>query len=392
MLFRSKVKTLATLFAFVAIGAAIFASSALATNGHQDHQGACARSTASIKKGVTDLKYNGVLGKFAKATGIHGFDGSLKKQMEEQLVIGTIAVSVTTENTGCNGAGGTFGAGGRTLYNGEKVALRVPAKYGKEACKHPNPKCKKVRVVVSVVFPISCWNKNRKKRIVVYIWVRKTHNGKKHGKHHGKKHGKCSAKGGHVNGNCVKQTNTATVEQECKGQMNGNQCISTITQINANCSNVAVGNSGDVNQGGNCNTGGVETCVGQSNCNVTPPPEEPCGCIPKPTIKITSTTELNMIPAGKTSGDFYIGTYASESGGTLVVDPGIGSVSSCNSSTPKNSVTVSVPSGASEACVILYAPEDGDEPEYMTVTMTACLGSLCVPKTQTFKITYPKRP
>lgn len=387
------------LITFLVVGLifAMFAPSAFATNGHQDHQGACARSTSSIKKGVSDLQYNGVLNSFAKSVGIHGFDGSLKKQMEEQLIIGTIAVSVTTENTGCNGAGGTFSAGLRTLYKGEKVALKVPAKIGKEACKGPSPKCKKVRVVVTVVFPVSCWNKNHKKRIVVWIWVHKPtpkhHPPKKKCKCK-KKPKQCSVKAGHANGNCLKQTNTATVEQECKGQVSGNQCIVDITQINIVCGNATIENTGNVNQGGNCNTGGEETCVGQNNCNQQPPP--PCGCKPpeESKIMITSKTDLNMIPAGKNSGPFKISVEASKAGGTLTVDPGIGAVSSCDSTIPQEKAVFSnLAKGASELCVIIYAPEnDADKPEWMTVTLTAVLDSASDKKEQTFKITYPTRP
>jgi hypothetical protein len=205
-------------------------------------------------------------------------------------------------------------------------------------------------------------------------------------------------------------------KQECEANNHSSTGCTQTTIVNAPyCGNVNNGDSTNVNQGGNCNNGGTETCVGQNNCspheeetcvnnscNVTPPPEEPCGCTPEepeepekpepPSIKITGKTELNMIPAGKTSGDFYINVYASKSGGVLTVDPGIGSVSSCNSSTPESTITTSVPSGASKECVIFYAPEDGDKPPTMTVTMTANLGSASDEATETFKITYPTRP
>ncbi len=86
-------------------------------------------------------------------------------------------------------------------------------------------------------------------------------------KHHKPKKS-CQAKGMvNVNGNCVKQTNTAKQECEAKvnGTWNGNQC--TIVQINANCSNVAGNEGGTVVQGGNCNVVIVEehpctTCAG----------------------------------------------------------------------------------------------------------------------------------
>jgi hypothetical protein len=184
-------------------------------------------------------------------------------------------------------------------------------------------------------------------------------------------------------GNCVHQSNEA--EQKCEaegGSWNGNTQMCTIIQINGNCSNIIV-----INGSGNT----VENYQ-EGNCTVEESPPPPCGCKEEPEIRITGKTELNMIPAGKTSGEFYVNTYASESGGTLTVDPGIGGVSSCNSSTPESTITLNVPSGASKECVILYAPEDGDKPASMTVTMTACLGSVCDEETETVPITYPTRP
>lgn len=212
MFTKSKIVVL-ILAAFMALG--IFAANAYATNGHQDHQGACARSTTSISEGVSDLKFNGVLETFANAVGIHGFDGSLTKQMDEQLVIGKIAKAVDTENTGCDGAGGIFDAGIRHLYKGEEVALKAPAKFGKEVCRHPSANCKKIRITVHVVFPVSCWNKNHQVTIEVYIWVRKPHHHHHHHhhKHHHHHHHKCgcqkppppppSTPGGNCNGNNV---------------------------------------------------------------------------------------------------------------------------------------------------------------------------------------------
>lgn len=211
----------------------------------------------------------------------------------------------------------------------------------------------------------------------------------------------CKAQGKiNVNGNCVKQTNTAA--NDCTatvgGQWVGNQCVNI--QVNNVCGNVSVGNEGNVNQGGNCNYGGTETCVGQYNCNTIPPPPPPCTtkCHPeepeKPTIMITSTTQLNMIPAGKNSGPFKISVEASEAGGTLTVDPGIGAVSSCGNTTPQEKAVFSnLAKGASELCVIIYAPEnDADKPEWMTVTETAVLGSAYDKNEQKLKITYPTRP
>lgn len=166
-----RIQSTIALIAFTVIWA-IFVPSAFAQNAHQDHQGACARSTTSISKGVTDLGFNGVRSEFASALGIRGVNGSIPKQMKEQLVIGVVKHAVTTDNTGCDGNGGTFDAGSRELRTGEAVAVKVPAKIGNSACKHPSSKCKRVVIVVNVVMPASCWNLNRG-RVEVVIWVHK---------------------------------------------------------------------------------------------------------------------------------------------------------------------------------------------------------------------------
>ncbi len=134
---------------------------------------------------MTDLHFNGVLGTAAKKVGIRGVNGSISKQMKEQLVIGKVKHSTTTDNTGCDGNGGTFGAGSRELRKGEEVAVRPPAKIGNSACKHPNPKCKPVTITANSVFPVSCWNFNGG-TVVVVIWVHKQH--KFHPRHHRRRH------------------------------------------------------------------------------------------------------------------------------------------------------------------------------------------------------------
>ena len=116
-------------------------------------------------------------------------------------------------------------------------------------------------------------------------------------------------------------------------------------------------------------------------------------CPPSQAITITGTTTLNMIPEGKNSGPFYVYLNASEAGGTLTVDPGIGSVSGCESSTQESSVTFEkIPAGNSKACIILYAPSDKDKPATMEVTFTAILGSAKDEEKQVFGIEYPTRP
>jgi hypothetical protein len=150
-------------------------------------------------------------------------------------------------------------------------------------------------------------------------------------KKHKHKHKKsCTAQGKVVvNGNCVKQTNTAANDCQATvgGQWVGNQCVNI--QVNANCSNVSVGNEGNVNQGGNCNNGGTENCVGQNNCNVEqppcsscPPPCEKCETKSPPEIAIEAindfeTKEKSTICARTTAsaGDSLNVTFFAENGG-----------------------------------------------------------------------------
>jgi hypothetical protein len=104
-------------------------------------------------------------------------------------------------------------------------------------------------------------------------------------------------------------------------------------------------------------------------------------------------TSLNMIAAGKTSGPFHVTVNASQAGGSLTVDPGIGAVSRCDSTVPTDHVTFTgLTSGESDQCIILYAPNDADKPSSMTATFTAILGSAKDVKSDTFAITYPTRP
>lgn len=389
----------------------VMTNQASAKNAHQDHRGACARSTSNITKGVGDLRYNGVLNKVASKLGIRSVDGNVTKQMRNQLVVGRVARATRTNNHGCTGTGQMFGAGRRQLYKGEAVAVRVPAKYGKDARSGPAKGYHKVTIKVSVILPISCWNLNTG-TVWVDIWVKNPPPAKAKPKPVAPKPSPAPVtvscpSGSTWNGaSCVVQTNTAEVkqsaEQACKanvnGTWNGNQCViiqnTTIIQVNATCSKVVV----------NLSDGTVQTTFKDSNGNVvnenycttqvvTPPPVVP-PTPPAPKVtKIVSTTTLNDIPTGKSSGPVYITTYSSESGGMLTVDPGIGAVSRCNSNVPTGSVTfLSLPAGNSDSCVIFYAPSDPAKPTTMTVSMTAMLGSSVDVKSQTFGITYPVRP
>jgi len=141
-------------------------------------------------------------------------------------------------------------------------------------------------------------------------------------------------------------------------------------------------------------------------CNCTPPPPPVCppgttgtppNCVTPPTapsVTITSTTTLNDIPEGKDSGPFYITVNASAAG-TLTIDPGVGGVSDCNSSTPQGSITLPFGAGNSTLCVKLYAPMDANA-NSMTISETAIVttsgGTAKDVKSQTFTISHPVRP
>lgn len=249
---KSKVVTI-ILIALMAIG--ISATNAYAgTDGHQAHEGACARSTTSIPKGVGDLQFNNVLTQFAEAVGIHGYDGSVKRQMEEKLVQGTVAHSTSTTNHGCQENTGVVFGGlePKHLEKGEAVIFRVPPQYGKEACKHPSSKCERVRITVHTVFPFGCWNLNTG-TIEVFVWIRKRkHHPHHHHKHHHPHHKKPCG--------CSKTPTPSPPPPSTGGECSGNNV-----------------NNG-TGSAGNCNI-----CTGVNVCNpVVTHEEPPCTCTTKP--------------------------------------------------------------------------------------------------------------
>ncbi len=135
---------------------------------------------------------------------------------------------------------------------------------------------------------------------------------------------------------------------------------------------------------------------------VTPPPQCPPGtigtwpnCVPPPSNKsiiILSMTDLNDIPTGRSSGPYYVETSASDAGGSLTVDPGIGSLTNCSGGSRQGSMTVAVPQGVTRFCFVIWAPDDPARPTSMTVTATAVLGSLVDRKVDNLLVTYPVRP
>lgn len=129
------------------------------------------------------------------------------------------------------------------------------------------------------------------------------------------------------------------------------------------------------------------TCQEVGNC---PPP--PCTQNCTPSMLILSMTDLNDIPTGKSSGPYYVEVSASDTGGTLTVDPGIGSITDCNGGPREGSMTLPVPKGVTKFCFVIWAPDDPAKPSEMTVTATAVLGNSSAHKEDVLGITYPIRP
>jgi|GEM_PF-4655965 len=236
-----------------------------------------------------------------ESAGFHRMDGSLKSWMKERVVKAKLASSASPVDYGCQ-PGNLFSVGKRTQAKGTPVLVALPLKYAKTDIRStPHKGYKRIVVSVHIVGKTDCSNpESGVVRVVFYIKIKvvKHHPKKHHKKPHKKKPApECSSKspnGG--GGNCVQQEVTVKPTQECGAENHSTTgCTQTTITIVNNCGNVDYESSGNVNQGGNCNSGGTETCVGQGNCttheeetcvnnscNVPPPPEEkPCGCKPK---------------------------------------------------------------------------------------------------------------
>lgn len=149
---------------------------------------------------------------------------------------------------------------------------------------------------------------------------------------------------------------------------------------------VGNGNAGS-NAGSHCNTTVVPPCTTCGCTSSCPPPP-----VVENSILITSWTDINDIPVGKSSDNFRIGVYASDAGGSLTIDPGVGGVNACGSTQAATATyVVSLQKGNNDVCVTLFAPQDASATS-MTVTATAMLGGKTDRKIQTFPITRPTRP
>lgn len=149
--------------------------------------------------------------------------------------------------------------------------------------------------------------------------------------------------------------------------------------------------------GGKASASAYAKAVAALHCaTTTPPPPPPPTCEETHTcptsVLILSMTDLNDIPTGKSSGPYYVEVSASATGGTLTVDPGIGSITDCNGGPREGSMTLPVPKGVTKFCFVIWAPDDPAKPTEMTVTATAVLGSSSAHKTDVLGITYPTRP
>lgn len=169
-----------------------------------------------------------------------------------------------------------------------------------------------------------------------------------------------------VAGNCVTQTITCGT-----GWYWSDVYVNCIQVV---CGVVIVGDNNNVNIGDICST------------SPPPPPTTP-------SVLITSVIDLNDVPAGLNSGPMPFTVYASAPGARVTVDPGIGKISTCNSSTPLATVTITgLQAGDNNLCVIFYAPTDAAATQ-ATITYTATLtGATPAVRQVTFAITHPTRP
>jgi len=141
---------------------------------YQSSPGSCSQNTQSVAHAVGDIHANGVLRVYARATGVHASDSTLVAKMDKALLIGTVIRSTTTANHGCDGHGGVYPVGGRTLYTGETVAVKVPARFAGRGCAAGTTGCQGVVIVARVVLPTNCWNLNTG-TIPVLVHVRPVH-------------------------------------------------------------------------------------------------------------------------------------------------------------------------------------------------------------------------
>lgn len=132
-------------------------------------------------------------------------------------------------------------------------------------------------------------------------------------------------------------------------------------------------------------------------CSYTPPPgggtpPPPPPPLP-PSVAITGRTILNDVPEGKSSGPMPFKVNASAAG-SVTVNPDLGSVSSCTSTTRQASVTFSFAAGDNSLCVIYYAPGESsvmqDRITYTAIVTTAG-GTAKDVKSDVFAITHPIR-
>ncbi len=365
----AKAKVTIVLVAILAIGA-IFSASASAF-------GQCGGSVSTGSQLLHSWQVMGVTSQaseIARSAGFHSEDGSLSSWMKERVVKANLASAASPEDFGCH-PGTVFSVHHRTLGKGTPVMVALPLKMSKgDVRTSPHKGFHPQAFWANAVGKSTCSNPLKGKvRVILFV--------RNHKKHHPKSAIAKECVAGKViasSGNCNTQSNTSS--ETCgNGQVQSATGCITI-QINNVCGEVAVGGS----------TGGGEQCkfeIHEERKEEKPPPPPP------PSITITSMTTLNMIPEGKTSGPFIVTVNSSEAGGSLTVDPGIGGVSNCESSTPKSSLTFSsLTAGNSELCLILYAPSDAAKPSTMTATFSAILGSAKDVKTDTFEIQYPERP
>ena len=415
--------------AFVVVGT-LFTLSATASANYRGQCNVTAGNTVtSVTEWLSVLRKEGVTSQAEKRVfkhaGLAKVDQTTRQWMTQRVILAKSNRSFRAVDYGCRG-GKLFSVGTRPYGKGKAVFVVLPKAYAKGDVR-TSPKKGYVRKVITVkVIGLSdCGNPVRGTTTVV-VYVKKTKTtpkppATKPAATCDNSQSSTSNSGAACQSNTSSQTATAETTQsgkqdcEARGGTWTNSSVCQITnisttvinqttiQVNANCSKViiAYGDGSSVTQ---WRDGGGNT-VTESYCSsttVTPPPTCPSGTTgtypncqtpPKnPVIAILSATNLNDIPTGKTSGPYYVEVSASDVGGSLTIDPSIGSVSDCNGGAKEGSKTLSVPKGTTKFCFIIYAPQDPAQPKTMTVTATAVLGSSIDKNIDPLDITYPVRP
>jgi hypothetical protein len=333
---------------------------------------------------------------------------AVPKWIKQHSIIAPAVQSFTTTDKGCRD-GHIENAYFHVVYAaGTMAGVVLPAQYTTTTVSLTRTKVytKAITIWTSGIFLGSCGNPLPGARILIKIYVHVTVTVKPKPKP--KKHKTvqvkttkplptCAGNIVTVNGQtvCQTQSNSNSTSQSGTTQGQGSPVINNNNTIQVNVQQNQGQQQGQQSCSSN-NSSSSSNCSSSTTPPTCTPPQTgtPPNCSTPPpaqSIKITAFPTENDIPTGKSSSQLSITVNASDSGGSLTIDPGNGGVSTCDSSTPQSSVTFSLTTGNNTECYILYAPSDPAQPTSMEVTYSATLGSASDIETQTFGIKYPTR-